>query len=246
MQPKVWGQAMGTSRLEAFSDGVLAVAITLLVLDLRVDRGSTEGLSRQLAGEWPSLLGYAVSFFVLGIIWVNHHALLAFTQRVDRGLLFYNLLLLLWATTIPFTTSTLAMYMRDGGDNAHVAVLAYGATSEGMALSFTAMLRHILRHDLSSRPVSPAEARRRLVRFGFGIVLYPAATIVGLYSIPAMLGCYALISAFYIFEQTPTLGGRRGATPAAGGADSADVGRGSDAPLPAAVELRATSPELIP
>jgi uncharacterized membrane protein len=214
---------MGTSRLEAFSDGVLAVAITLLVLDLRVDRGSAQSLSRQLAHEWPSFLGYAVSFFVLGIIWVNHHALLALTQKVDRALLFYNLLLLLWATTIPFTTSTLATYMRDGGQNAHVAVLLYGATSEGMALSFTAMLGHILRHNLSTRAVSAAEGRQRVARFGLGVVLYPAATVVGLYSIPAMLGCYALISGFYILEQTPAIGHRRDSVPLADDTDAAQI-----------------------
>lgn len=196
---------MGTGRLEAFSDGVLAVAITLLVLDLHVDEASPESLGRQLVHEWPSFLGYCVSFYVLGIIWVNHHALLAFTQKVDRGLLFYNLLLLLWATTIPFTTATLATYMRDGGQDAQVAVVLYGSTSEGMAVSFTLMLHHILRHDLTIRAVSPDEKRQRLTRFGFGVILYPFATVIGLYSIPAMLACYLLINSFYIFEHTPAI-----------------------------------------
>jgi uncharacterized membrane protein len=199
---------MGTSRLEAFSDGVLAVVITLLVLDLHVDREAADSLSRQLAHEWPSFLGYAVSFFVVGIIWVNHHALLAFTQKVDRGLLFYNLLLLSWATTIPFTTATLAGFMRDGGQDARLAVMLYGASSEGMALSFTLMLRHILGHHLSVEDVSPSERRRWVIRFGLGGVLYPVATVVGLYSIPAMLGCFALINGFYILEQTPARGDR--------------------------------------
>jgi uncharacterized membrane protein len=166
MQLRV-GFVMGTGRLEAFSDGVLAVAITLLVLDLHVDEASADGLGRQLVQEWPSCLGYGVSFFVLGIIWVNHHALLSFTRTVDRRLLFY------------------------------------GATSEGMAVSFTLMLRHILRHQLSVRPVGPAERRQHLVRFGFGSVVYPLATIVGLFSIPAMLVCYLLINGFYMIEHTP-------------------------------------------
>jgi uncharacterized membrane protein len=194
---------MGTGRLEAFSDGVLAVAITLLVLDLHVDSGLPESLPAQLGRQWPSFVGYLLSFFVLGIIWVNHHALFAFTRRVDRALLFYNLLLLLWATTIPFTTAALAGYMRSGGGDGHLAVLLYGASLEGMGLSFTAMLHHIHRHQLSSAPVSPGEARRRELRFGLGVFAYPVAAVVGLVSIPAMLALYTLINGFYVFEQTP-------------------------------------------
>jgi uncharacterized membrane protein len=194
---------MGTGRLEAFSDGVLAVAITLLVLDLHVDRSEPQSLLHQLGQQWPSFTGYALSFFVLGIIWVNHHALLAFTERVDRALLFYNLLLLLWTTTIPFTTAALASYLRAGGQDGRIAVLLYGVSLEGMAASFTLMLRHILRHQLSIRPVSASERRRWLVRFGIGTVLYPVATLAGLLSLPAMFACYALINGFYIFEQTP-------------------------------------------
>jgi uncharacterized membrane protein len=207
---------MGAGRLEAFSDGVLAVAITLLVLDLHVDRSEPQSLLHQLGQQWPSFTGYALSFFVLGIIWVNHHAMLAFTERVDRALLFYNLLLLLWATTIPFTTAALASYLRAGGQDGRVAVILYGASLEGMAASFTLMLRHILRHQLSTRPVSPAERRRRLVRFGLGTVLYPVATLTGLLSLPAMFACYALINGFYIFEQTPP------PVPADSGPDAAD------------------------
>ena len=99
---------MEKQRLEAFSDGVLAVAITLLVLDLHVDSKSAEPLNRQLWHAWPSFAAYAVSFLVIGIIWVNHHSLFRLAARVDRLLMFYNLLLLLFVITIPFTTSTLA------------------------------------------------------------------------------------------------------------------------------------------
>lgn len=193
---------MGTGRLEAFSDGVLAVAITLLVLNLHVD-SEAGGLAVQLRHEWPSFVGYAVSFFVLGIIWVNHHALITFTARVDRALLFYNLMLLLWVTTIPFTTATLAAYARGDGPDTHLAVLLYGGSLEGMALTFTLMLRHILRHDLAAERLTDVEARRRLVRFGLGGLAYPVAAAVGLVSLPAMLACYALINAFYVLEQTP-------------------------------------------
>src|SRR5206468_3769657 len=88
------GLRMNLSRLEAFSDGVLAVAITLLVLDLHVTPDSSLSLVAQLGAEWPSFAAYGISFFVIGVIWVNHHALIGLAARVDRGLMFYNLLLL--------------------------------------------------------------------------------------------------------------------------------------------------------
>src|SRR6201992_2175879 len=96
------GSGLTKGRVEAFSDGVLAVAITLLVLDLHVDTGGSESLAHQLGDKWPSFAAYVVSFFVIGVIWVNHHALFSLIASVDRTLLFYNLLLLMFVTTIPF------------------------------------------------------------------------------------------------------------------------------------------------
>ena len=80
----------------------------------------------QLRHEWPSFAAYVLSFFIIGVIWVNHHALFALAARVDRALLFYNLLLLMWVTTIPFTTSTLASFLRSGGSDTRWAVVLYG------------------------------------------------------------------------------------------------------------------------
>jgi len=85
-----------------------------------------------------------ISFFVIGVIWVNHHALFLLIDHVDRLMLFYNLLLLLWVSTIPFTTSTLAQYVEDGTPATRVAVLLYGVSNEGMAIAFFLILRHML------------------------------------------------------------------------------------------------------
>ena len=118
-------QAMDRGRLEAFSDGVLAVAITLLVLDLHVD--ASEGhpsLGHQLRLLWPQISAYVVSFLVIGVIWVNHHALCLLIGTVDRTLLFVNLVLLLFVTTLPFTTSVLADFISDGGADARWAAAA--------------------------------------------------------------------------------------------------------------------------
>lgn len=196
---------MNKGRLESFSDGVFAVAITLLVLDLHASAASPQTLTAQLGHEWPSLAAYVLSFFVIGIIWVNHHALLALAARVDRALMFYNLLLLMWVVTIPFTTATLAAYLQTGGTDARVAVLLYGLSSEGMAVTFTVMLRHMIRHRLLVRPVSARQGRTGLLRFGAGTLLYPVTVLVGLLSPIAMLILYGLLNGFYILEQTPIL-----------------------------------------
>ena len=134
---------MDKARLEAFSDGVFAVAITLLALDLAVAGPGHGALGRQLTDRWPSYAAYVVSFFVIGITWVNHHELFKTFARVDRALLFLNLLLLLFIAAIPFATSTMAAYLRTGGADAHLAagivegrlhLLAYalGASASGM------------------------------------------------------------------------------------------------------------------
>ena len=171
---------MGKGRAEAFSDGVLAVAITLLVLDLHVDATGHGSLLHQLGQRWPSFAAYVVSFFVIGVIWVNHHALFALIDRVDRVLLFENLLLLMFVTTLPFTTSTLAEYVREGGTNARWAVVLYGISNIGMAFGFTAMLSRMVRHGLLANPVRPDVGRRAVRRFGLGTIAYPVATAAGL------------------------------------------------------------------
>ncbi len=189
---------MNKGRVEAFSDGVLAVAITLLVLDLRVDVHSAESLWAQLRLEWPTFAAYVVSFFIIGVIWLNHHSLFQLADRVDRRVLVYNLLLLLFATAIPFTTSTYADYVQDGGSNARVAVILYGVAMEGMAISFTLILAHMLRAGLIDAAMPPTESRKLLLRYGIGIVIYPLITLAALAYAPLMLVLYALIVGYYL------------------------------------------------
>ena len=102
---------MSSRRTEAFSDGVFAIAITLLVLDLAVpplQESERDGLAAALGHEWPSYFAYLVSFLVVGIIWINHHTMLTLLERVDRPVLFANLMLLLTVSVIPFPTRLLA------------------------------------------------------------------------------------------------------------------------------------------
>ncbi len=196
---------MDKGRAEAFSDGVLAVAITLLVLDLHIETTGHGSLVHQLAQTWPSFVAYVVSFFVIGVIWVNHHALFSLIDRVDRVLLFENLVLLMFVTTMPFTTSTLADFISEGGSDARWAVLLYGISNIGMAAAFTAMLSRMVHHGLLVSPVPAEVGNRAIQRFGLGTIAYPVATALGLIWPPLILVIMAGLSLYYMAEQTQIL-----------------------------------------
>jgi uncharacterized membrane protein len=192
------------ARLEAFSDGVFAVAITLLVLDLPVDRTSPLSLAEQLREEWPTFAAYVVSFFIIGVIWLNHHAIFHVATGVDRHILVYNLILLMFVAAIPFVTSTYAEYAPDGGMNAKVAVLLYGIVMEGMSISFTLILAHLQKTGLTGRMPS-GEDWKLLARYGIGHLIYPVITLIGWFYPPAMLVLYAIVVAYYFGPGLRTL-----------------------------------------
>src|ERR1700722_4343480 len=123
-----------TERLETFSDGIFAVAATLLVLNLSVHATSGR-LAGALAADWPHYAAYVVSFLTIGIIWMNHHALYTRIAQADRTLQVLNLFLLMFVTLIPFPTSLLADYLHKGND-AQVAAAVYAATLLAMSISF--------------------------------------------------------------------------------------------------------------
>lgn len=188
---------MNKSRLEAFSDAVMAVAITLLALDLKVKPVKGLPLSTQLWEQWPVFAAYAVSFFIIGCIWISHHALFRVAKGVDRSVLAYNLLLLLFVTAIPFTTATYADYATAGGDNARVAVIAYGTVMAGMSISFTLILRQLLRAGLFDARLTPDQERKLLFKYGIGVVVYPVITLIGMLNAPIMLLLYIPVIGYY-------------------------------------------------
>jgi uncharacterized membrane protein len=130
----------GTARLETFSDGVFAIAATLLILEVGVDTASRKDLGSQLVDIWPSYLAYATSFLVIGIIWLNHHQCVSLIGRVDRPFLFVNLLLLLVVSFIPFPTRLVAEYLDKPGERS--AVFAYAATLLLMAITYNIWWRY--------------------------------------------------------------------------------------------------------
>jgi len=191
------------SRLEAFSDGVFAVAITLLALNLAVAGPGHGPLLRQIGEHWPAFVAYLISFFTIGVIWVNHHALMQNVQAVDRTLLFTNLVLLLFVVVIPFATSTMAEYLTAGGQDANVAMALYAAIFEGMGLSFAAIFWWTLGEGRTIRAV-PKEAKRAAwLRFSPGMIAYLMAVGVAFVSAEAALAIIGLAALYYVFERTP-------------------------------------------
>jgi uncharacterized membrane protein len=194
---------MDRSRLEAFSDGVIAVAITLLALDLTVAGPGHGPLAHQLHDKWPAFVAYLISFFTIGIIWVNHHALVRTIKTVDRTLLFLNLVLLLFVVAIPFGTATAADYLTKNDWSANVAMAVYGGVFLGMSAGFSAIFEWTLHGQRVYQPL-PAEqhwAARR--RFAGGGLVYAIAIVVAFFNAIASFVIIGLVAVYYIFERTP-------------------------------------------
>jgi len=194
---------MDRGRLEAFSDGVFAVAITLLVIDLAVPAPGHVLLGQQLASHWPSFAAYVVSFLTIGIIWVNHHNLVRNFAAVDRTMLFLNLLLLFFVVTIPFVTAMMAAYLRSGNADASLAAAIYQGVFLGMSVAFGTLFWWSIRHRHLTIPLTGAAARAAWVRFASGNLAYAAAIGIAYLNAPASLAVSGLVAVYYVFEQTP-------------------------------------------
>ena len=195
---------MDRSRLEAFSDGVFAVAITLLALDLTVAGPAGHGsLTDQLHEKWPAFLAYLISFFMIGIVWVNHHVLVRSIIKVDRTLLFLNLVLLLFVVLIPFATAIVADYFSQHDWNTQVAMMIYGGVFLGMSIGFGAIFEWTLHGQRVEQPLPPERHWPARVRFVGGSLVYVAAIVIALFNDVASFVLIAAVAVYYIFERTP-------------------------------------------
>jgi uncharacterized membrane protein len=202
---------MSKGRLEAFSDGVLAVAITLLVLDLRVPDPGSGNLGHQLAHAWPSYAAYAISFLTIGIIWINHHASISRLREADHAILVLNLLLLMSICVLPFATSLFASYLREGRGQ-HLAAAVYGGALLVMGMLFVLLNRHILiaKSHLLDPELSEERRRALLVRNIGGILPYVLATALAFISPYVTLGITAAVAVFYALPATTGFDRQRG------------------------------------
>jgi uncharacterized membrane protein len=188
------------SRAESFSDGVIAVAITLLALDLRVpDPPLAEGLAQM----WPNYVAYVVSFLTIGIIWINHRAMLGRLRRFDHTLLVLNLLLLMTIVALPFTTSLMAAYLR-GASGQKLAAAVYGGSFLLMGLVFVGMQWYALgsKQDLLDERVTEELRLTVLRRNVAGVAPYAIATAGAVVTPYLTLGVCAVMAVYYALPGT--------------------------------------------
>ncbi|NEA57264.1 DUF1211 domain-containing protein [Streptomyces sp. SID13666] len=207
-----------SGRVEAFSDGVFAIAITLLVLEIKVPPHAGDHLWSALGEMWPSYAAYAVTFLVIGIMWVNHHTVFGFIARVDRVLLFLNLLMLMCVAALPWPAALMAEYLRGGDAASHAAAVVYSGFMVAYALTFQAMWWYLTkRGHLFDERVDVAAARATRMRFAVGSVVYPIAVGLAFVSAPLTLAVHGLLAVYYAFNQVPVP--TRGQAPEPAGTD---------------------------
>ena len=188
-----------TARLETFSDGVFAIAATLLILEIKLPEGG-QSLTHQLLHLWPSYSAYAVSFLTIGIMWINHHAVFTQIDRINRPFLVINVLFLMVIAFIPFPTHVLAAHLQH---DAKAAAFFYGLTNVVMAAMYSAMWFYASRR----RRLIAADADQRTVTgisraFLPGIPVYLLATLSALVSAWLAVGLFAAIALFYVLESS--------------------------------------------
>ena len=170
-----------TGRIEAFSDGVFAFAITLLVLDIQVPESDFDSLVSGIAHQWPAYLGYATSFVTIGGIWMAHHGIFRRVRYANRQLMLVNLLLLMAVAFLPFPTRLVAEAIRTTGPE-RVAVIFYGAWLLVISLLLSALWgtvardRSLLRPEVSEREIN-AILRATTPNLGFYVVVIVLAIL---------------------------------------------------------------------
>ncbi|HMS66102.1 MAG TPA: TMEM175 family protein [Ignavibacteria bacterium] len=190
----------GTSRIEAFSDGVFAIVVTLLVLELRVphlpENFTSQDVITELIHLTPKFVSFAMSFLVVAIFWVNHHQLFHSLDKTDRATLWYNNLLLFWLSFVPFPTAFIGEH-----PSSMIPVMLYGFAMFAAGFSFMLMLRHAIKANLFS-PLHSKELIEQGVKKGrIGPVIYLISIVTALISVYISLAIFILVPVFYFVPQ---------------------------------------------
>jgi uncharacterized membrane protein len=189
-------ETLGQSRIAAFSDGVFAVAITLLVLDLQVPKGSRESLPELLHAELGSYAVFVLSFVIIGIKWLNHHRMLSLIRRADTTLMLLNLVLLLGVTVVPFTTSLLAHYLPS--PDAPLAAMLYGLVWLLNGIAYTLVLWYAQRRGFTTIDPRAVSQRRMLFLYLLGPIGYAVGVALSLVNVPAAIVLYLVVVSAYV------------------------------------------------
>jgi uncharacterized membrane protein len=189
---------METQRTQFFSDAVFAIAITLLILEIRVPEDGSLGTA--LLDLWPSYVAYAISFLVIGAIWLNHHLMFAKFAKLDSTLMFLNLMMLMAVAFLPFPTAVLAEALHRGEDR-HIAAAFYGGTLTLGGLFVNLTWHHAVRRGLVNRDLDAADVRAVSRRYLVGPVVYAIAAVIGLFVPVVALVIYAFLNLFYLWPR---------------------------------------------
>lgn len=196
---------MSPGRLHALIDGIFAIALTLLVLDLPSLDGSRDLVPR-LLGQWPAYAAYLVSFASIGVIWIEHHGMMSAVRYVNRRFMERTLLFLLFVSVIPWPTQLAASHIRDGGSAAQAVALLYAAVMMLMGLSIAASWRYLVRHEelvvATVRPAMAAGARRALL----GALAYLPALFLALLAPAISFGLDAAIALYFAASKSEVPG----------------------------------------
>ena len=193
-----------TARLEAFSDGVFAIAITLLVLELKVPN-DPRGLRSQLISQWPAYAAYVTSFATIGIMWLNHHRLFTLIRRVDHWLPVLNGLLLLGVSVVPFPTQLVASYLGKPGEV--LATVIYGGAYVYIAIAFNLLWRYASsRHrqpPLLRLPHDAPEVIAVHQQYLYGPTIYLGATLLAFWQAKLALAVMMGLAVFFLLPPRP-------------------------------------------
>jgi uncharacterized membrane protein len=190
-----------TTRLETFSDGVFAIAVTLLILEVRLPDIEGAALSERLARAWPNYISFAISFVTIGIMWVNHHGIFGLITRTSHGLAVANLLLLLCVSFLPFPTKVLGEHLRATGADQHTAAVFYSGSFFVTAFFYNLLWQTAAWRNRLIVPGCEDEAADVTRRFRPGAATYLAATLVALWNVPASLAIDGGLALLYILPR---------------------------------------------
>ena len=186
--------------MEAFSDGVFAIVVTLLVLELRVpvlpDNFSTQDVLKELLRLFPKFFSFAMSFVIVAIFWVNHHQFFHSLEKTDRAMLWYNNLLLFWLSFVPFPTAFIGEH-----PVSMIPVMLYGAVLFFAGVSFNLMLRYAVKAKLFHKSVSDEVLNQSVKRGVIGPVVYFVSIISAFISVYVSLSIFLLVPVIYFIPQ---------------------------------------------
>jgi uncharacterized membrane protein len=200
--------------VEAFSDGVFAIAITLLVMQIKIPSAAAGQLSLELLRQWPSYVSFVISFVFIGVMWINHHRLFTHIRRCDDVLLLLNLMLLLGVTSVPFPTAVLAAHL--GQPEQRTAVLLYNGMYIFIAICFNVLWRYAAgaRRNLLDAAADRAQVEHITRQYGFGPLFYVVCFLLAYVSVGASLLVNFALACF--FAVPPHLVGTKGRSKGSG------------------------------